>query len=186
MIPAIWMTQGIDGNVLINNSHKDLLNLVDVNRTVRHRFTQLFPFIQVPFKRFGMDIVVFGTDVAIDGVRQGDSIGSLEGDRQLVRHLAVLIPPGSNAIKSVGGETNVYNIGGAMTEREWWHQPYRERMPGPRSELSSSIHLPVLCGCQYNHGQLRSLLLAMLCTRGEYTAQSIIASFRRNHPRHSR
>jgi hypothetical protein len=65
-----------------------------VNRTVRHRFTQLLPFIQVPFKRIGMDIVVFGTDVTIDGVRQGDSIGSLEGDGQLVRHLEVLVPPG--------------------------------------------------------------------------------------------
>jgi hypothetical protein len=38
--------------------------------------------------------VVFGTDVAIDGVRQGDRIGSLEGNGQLVRHLAVLVPPG--------------------------------------------------------------------------------------------
>jgi hypothetical protein len=85
----MWMTQLFDGDVLINNSHKDRLNLVDVNRTVRHRFTQLLPFIQVPFKRFGMDIVVFGTDVTIDGIRQGDSIGSLEGDGQLVRHLAV-------------------------------------------------------------------------------------------------
>lgn len=103
MIPAIWMTQGIDGNVLINNLHKDRLNLVNVNRTARHRFTQLFPFIQVPFKRFGMDIVVFGTDVAIDGVRQGDGIGSLEWNGQLVRHLAVLVPPGSSAIESVGG-----------------------------------------------------------------------------------
>jgi hypothetical protein len=93
MIPAMWMTQVIDGNVLISNSHKDRLNLVDVNRTARHRFTQLFPSIQVPFKRFGMDIVVFGTDVAIDGIRQGDSIGSLEGNGQLVRHL-VLVPPG--------------------------------------------------------------------------------------------
>jgi hypothetical protein len=36
--------------------------------------------------------VVFGTDVAIDGVRQGDGIGSLEGDGQLVRHLVVLVP----------------------------------------------------------------------------------------------
>jgi hypothetical protein len=88
------MTQGIDENVLINNSHKDRLNLVDVNRTVRHRFTQLLPFIQVPFKRLGMDIVVFGTDVVIDGVRQGDSIGSLEGDGQVVRHMAELVPPG--------------------------------------------------------------------------------------------
>jgi hypothetical protein len=94
MIPAMWMSQGIDGIVLINNSHKDRLNLVDVNRTIHHRFTQLLPFSQVPFKRFGMDCVDFGTDVAIDGVRQGDSIGSLEGDGQLVRHLAVLVPLG--------------------------------------------------------------------------------------------
>ena len=94
MIPTMWMTQGIDGNVLINNSHKDRLNLVDVNRIVRHRFTQFLPSIQVPFKRFGMGIVTFGTDVAIDGVRQRDRIGSLEGDGQLVRHLVVLVPPG--------------------------------------------------------------------------------------------
>jgi hypothetical protein len=94
MIPAMWMTQGIDENVLINNSHKDRLNLVDVNRTVRHRFTQLLPSVQVPFKRFGMGIVVFGTDVTIDGVRQGDRIGSFEGDGQLVCHLAALVPPG--------------------------------------------------------------------------------------------
>ena len=88
------MSQRVDGNVLINNSHKDRLNLVNVNRIARHRFTQLLPFIQVPFKRFGMDCVVFGTDVAIDGIRQGDGIGSLEGNGQLVRHLAVLVPPG--------------------------------------------------------------------------------------------
>ena len=94
MISEMWMSEGMDGNVLISNSHKDRLNLVDMNRTVRHRFTQLFPFIQVPFKRFRMDIVVFGTDVAIDGVRQGDSIGSLERDGQLVRHMAKLVPPG--------------------------------------------------------------------------------------------
>jgi hypothetical protein len=98
MIPAIlmWMTQGIDENVLINNSHKDRLNLVDVNRTVRHRFTQLLPSVQVPFKRFGpgMGIVVFGTDVTIGCVRQGDRIGSFEGDGQLVCHMAALVPPG--------------------------------------------------------------------------------------------
>ena len=94
MIAVMWMSQRIDGNVLINDSHEDRLNLVDVNRTARHRFTQLFPFIQVPFKRFGMDCVVFGTDVTIDGVCQGDGVGSLEGDGQLVRHLAVLVPPG--------------------------------------------------------------------------------------------
>lgn len=92
MIPAMWISQRVDGNVLINNSHKDRLNLVDVNRTTCHRFTQLLPSIQVPFKRFGMDIVVFGTDVAIDGVRKGDSIGSLERDGQLVRHMVVLFP----------------------------------------------------------------------------------------------
>ena len=96
MIPAHWMpvSQGIDGNVLINNSHEDRLNLVDVNRTVCHRFTQLLPFSQIPFKRFGMDCVVLGADVTIDGVRQGDGIGSLERDGQLVRHLVVLVPPG--------------------------------------------------------------------------------------------
>ena len=91
----MWMTQrNRDGKVLINNSHKDRLNLVDVNRIARHRFTQLLPSIQVPFKRFGMDIVIFGTDVAVDGVRQGDRVGSLEGDGQLVRHLENLVPPG--------------------------------------------------------------------------------------------
>ena len=73
--------------------HKDRLHSVNVNRTIRHRFTQLLPFIQVPLKRFGMDIVDFGTDVAVYGVRQGDGIGSLEGNGQLVRHLAVLAPP---------------------------------------------------------------------------------------------
>lgn len=106
MIPATWMSQGIDGNVLINSSLKDRLNLVDVNRTVCHRFTQLFPFIQVPFKRFGMDCVVLGSDVGIDGVRQGDSIGSFEGDGQLVRHLAVLVPPGVQCNRFGGRENN--------------------------------------------------------------------------------
>ncbi len=37
VIPAMWMSQGIDGNAHNNNSHKDHPNLVDVNRTVRHR-----------------------------------------------------------------------------------------------------------------------------------------------------
>jgi len=31
--------------------------------------------------------VIFGTDVAVDGARQGDSICPLEGDGQLVGHL---------------------------------------------------------------------------------------------------
>ncbi len=111
----MWMTQGVDEIVLINDSHKDRLNLINVNRRVRHRFTQLLPFIQVPFKRFGMNTVVLGTDVAVYGVCQRDSIGSLEGDGQLVRHLAVLVPPGSNVIDSVWGEgvTNFYNIDGS-------------------------------------------------------------------------
>ena len=87
------MTRGIDGIVQINDLHKDRLNLVNVNRTVRHHFTKLLPFIQVPFKRFWMNIVIFGTDVAVNGVGQGDSIGSLEGDGQLVRHLAGLVSP---------------------------------------------------------------------------------------------
>ncbi len=39
------------------------------------------------------DCVVFGTDMTIDGVHQGDSIGFLEGDGQLSRHLAVLVLP---------------------------------------------------------------------------------------------
>jgi hypothetical protein len=86
MIPVIGMTQGINGIVQINNSHKEGLNLINVNRTVRHRFTQLLPFIQVPLKRFGMDIVIFGTDVAVNSVRQRDSISSLERDGQLIRH----------------------------------------------------------------------------------------------------
>jgi hypothetical protein len=87
------MTQGIDRIVQINDSHEDGLNLINVNRTVRHRFTQLLPFIQVPLKRFGMDIVIFGTKVAVNGVRQRDSIGSLERDGQLIRHMAGLVPP---------------------------------------------------------------------------------------------
>jgi hypothetical protein len=93
MIPVIRMTQGINGIVQINDSHEESLNLINVNRTIRHRFTQLLPFIQVPLKRFGMDIVIFGTDVAINGVRQRDGIGSLERDGQLIRHVAVLVPP---------------------------------------------------------------------------------------------
>ena len=137
----MWMTQGFDANV-INNSHKNRLNLVDVNRTVHHRFTQLLPFIQVPVKRFGVDVVFFGMDVAIDSVRQGDGIGSLEGEGQLVRHLAVLVPPKVYCDRFGGRETNVYNIGGWMTERVWVpHEPFtRERMPRPRNQLSSYIH----------------------------------------------
>jgi hypothetical protein len=37
--------------------------------------------------------VVFGADVAVNGVLQRDSIGSLERDGQLVRHLVGLVPP---------------------------------------------------------------------------------------------
>jgi hypothetical protein len=60
--------------------------------------------------------VVFGTDVAIDGVRQGDSIGSLEGDGQLVRHMAELVPPGIYCNRFGGRGNNVYSIGGWLKE----------------------------------------------------------------------
>jgi hypothetical protein len=90
MIPTKWVIQGLDGIVQID-LQKDRFNLINVNRTVRHRFTQLIPSIQVPLKRFGMGIVIFGTDVAVYGVCQGNSIGSFEGNGQLVRHLAGLV-----------------------------------------------------------------------------------------------
>ena len=63
-----------------------------------------------------MDIVVFGTDVAVYGVRQVDSIGSLEGNGQLVRHLAVLIPS-VNVVDSNVRVTSVYNIATELTVR---------------------------------------------------------------------
>jgi hypothetical protein len=75
-------------------ARKDCLDLVDVNRTVYRRFAQFFPSTEVPFERFGMGVVNFGSDVAVDGVCQRDGVRSLEGDRQLVRHLGPeLVPP---------------------------------------------------------------------------------------------
>ena len=51
--------------------------------------------------------VVFGTDMSIDGLRQRNCIGSLEGDGQLVRRLAVLVLQGSIVIDSVEAERGV-------------------------------------------------------------------------------
>lgn len=51
--------------------------------------------------------VVLGTDMSIDGLRQRNCIGSLEGDGQLVRRLAVLVLQGSIVIDSVGAERGV-------------------------------------------------------------------------------
>jgi len=80
------ITDQIQGIITIDNLRKYCLHLIDVNRTICHRLTQLLPFIQVPFECFGMGIVIFGLDVAVNSVGQGDSIGSFERNRQLIRH----------------------------------------------------------------------------------------------------
>jgi hypothetical protein len=64
-----------------------------------------------------MNAVVFGVDVAVDSVLQRDSISSLKGDGQLVRHLARLAPPVE--VYCDVRETNVYNIGGFVSERQF-------------------------------------------------------------------
>lgn len=94
------MTDGIHEFVQINNLLKNRVDLIDMNRTIRHRLTQFLPFTQIPFERFGMDVVAFGFDVVVNGVCQGNSIGSLEGDRQLVRHLQ-FVPLRSKRIDSM-------------------------------------------------------------------------------------
>jgi hypothetical protein len=63
------------------------VNLIYVNRTIRHRLAQLLPFAQIPFECFWMDVVTFGSDVVVDGVCQRDGISPLEGDVQLVCHI---------------------------------------------------------------------------------------------------
>lgn len=81
------MKVGINDSVQIGNLLKDRLNLIDVNRTIRRRrLTQRLPFTQVPFERIGMDVAIFGSDVVVNRFGQGDHIGFLEGNGQLVGH----------------------------------------------------------------------------------------------------
>jgi hypothetical protein len=87
VIPTIRMMDGTNEFVQIDNLLKNHIDLIDVNRTIRYRLTQLLPFTQIPFERFGMDIVAFGFDVVVNGVCQRDRVGPLERDRQLVCHL---------------------------------------------------------------------------------------------------
>lgn len=82
------MKVGINESVQIGNLLKDRLDLIDMNRTIRRRrrLTQRLPFTQVPFERIGMDVAIFGTDVVVNRGGQGDDIGFLEGNGQLVGH----------------------------------------------------------------------------------------------------
>jgi len=100
MISTIRMTDGINEFVQINNLLKDGVDLIDVNRTIHHRLTQFLPFAQIPFERFGVDIVTFGFDVVVNGVCQGDGIGSLEWNRHLVRRHLRFVLLGSKRIDS--------------------------------------------------------------------------------------
>ena len=77
---------GINKSVQIENLLKDCFNLIDVNRTIRRRLTQRLPFTQVPFERIGMDVAILGLDMVVNRFGQGDNIGFLEGNGQLVRH----------------------------------------------------------------------------------------------------
>lgn len=82
------MMVGINEFMQIESLLKDYFNLIDVNRTIRRRLTQRLPFAQVPFERIGMDVAIFGSDVVVNRFGQGDNIGFLEGNGQLVRHLS--------------------------------------------------------------------------------------------------